>query len=136
MSKDESIQEQRAREAQAAKEALPHMLEGLRANEEALTIAHAEAERTGLELKKVYRWVEYVAEEFEKRRKRHAIRGAVLLWSGFAAVVVSAALLLFGGGLSGAGWTLPAAGGVLIGAGLYIAATARRRTTVPEEFFQ
>lgn len=135
MSKEESIQEQREREARQAKDALPHIVARLRANEEPLTIAKAESERLGLELKKVYKWTEFIAEEFEKRRKRAAIRGAVLLWSGFAAIAVALVLLVFGDGLSGAGWTLPVAGVVLVGTGIYAALVARSHTTVPEEFF-
>ena len=135
MGKDESIQEQRERDAGIAREALPEIVAQLRGGAEPLQIAQSESARLDADLQKMYKWVAFVAEEFERRRRRSAIRGAVLLWGGFAALAAMVGFMLVGSGLSGALWTLPAAGLVLIAAGLYVALTARTKATVPEELF-
>lgn len=135
MSRDESIQQQREREARQAKEALPAIVEGLRNAKESLTIASEISEELDLELKQAYRWTEYIAAAFEKRRRRAAIRGAVMLWIGFAALVGTVALVLFGSGPGPTGWVLAVGGLLFVGYGIYLSVTARARTTVPEDLF-
>lgn len=126
MKKSEEIR----RDQELAEQARPVILEGLRNREENLSIAGRVADELEVEHTKAYRWVAYIAEEYEAARKRVSLVGLALLWIGVLALVAGAALSLLGmvsGSL--AYWLLGLIVGVPIaGAGAIV--LARRRHLV------
>ena len=124
MSRAEEIR----RDQERAEAARPAILQWLREGREPLEVAREVSERFDVEEKQAYRWVAYIAEDFERRRRRVAVAGLSLLWPGMLVLVAGPLLWLFG--LSGPGiplWVLGLAVGVpLASAGAWISTSARR----------
>lgn len=124
MSRAEEIQRDQAR-AEAAR---PAILEWLREGREALDVAREVSERFDVEETQAYRWVAYIAEDFERRRRRIALIGLSLLWPGMLVLVVGPLLWLFG--VPGPGipfWLLGLLAGMpLSSVGAWLSTSARR----------
>ncbi len=124
MGRAEEIRRDEAR-ADAAR---PAILEWLREGREALDVAREVSERFDVEERQAYRWVAYIAEDFERRRRRIAFIGLALLWPGMLVLVAGPLLWLFG--VAGPGvpfWVLGLVAGVpLSSAGAWISTSARR----------
>ena len=86
--------DERRRDQQRAEAARPLILEGLRERREPLEIAKEIARELDLDEQKAYRWVALISEDFERRRRRIATAGIVLLWIGVLALVSGGALSL------------------------------------------
>lgn len=87
------IREQRERDARIAREAVPEAIEALRQGSESLSIATRISEKHDLDPRKAYKWVEFIEQRFEARRRRLARRSAGLMWLGIVLVLAG------GGGL-------------------------------------
>lgn len=92
MGKAEEIRRDQAR-AEAAR---PAILEWLRSGAEPLAISAEVATRFEVGEEQAYRWVAYIAEDFERRRKRIGVLGLVLIWSGAIIAVAGVVLWFFG----------------------------------------
>jgi hypothetical protein len=126
--------DERSRDQQLAEEARPLIVAGLRARREPLDIASDIARRLSLDAEKAYRWVVLISEDFERRRRRIATVGIVLLWIGVLTLVSGAVLSLIG---AGSGETPFLSIGLVVGAplslcGAFISFRARQlvRTSV------
>lgn len=124
MSRAEDIRRDQAR-ADAAR---PAILEWLREGREPLDVSREVSERFDVEETQAYRWVAYIAEDFERRRRRIAFVGLSLLWPGMLVLVAGPLLWLFG--VPGPGmpfWVLGLVAGVpLSSAGAWLSTSARR----------
>ena len=92
MSKTDDIR----REQQLAEEARPEIVRRLREGAEAAVVARELAERLPVDETKAYRWTAYIAEDFERRRRRIATAGLLMLWPGAIVLVGGALLSLLG----------------------------------------
>ncbi len=88
--------DERRKDQQRAEEARPLILAGLRERREPLEIASDIARRLSLDERKAYRWVVLISEDFERRRRRIATVGIVILWIGVLTLVSGGALSLIG----------------------------------------
>lgn len=86
---------ERAREQRIAAEAEPEILESLGRGDDAMDVAEAIAGEYGIDEIKAYRWVVYIDEKRQKRRKRLAGITLGLTWLGVTAVLVGVIGLLF-----------------------------------------
>ena len=96
------------------------ILDALRAGREPLDIAADVSGRFDVDAQKSYRWVSFIAEDFETRRRRIAAVGIGLLWPG--ALLLSTGLVLSLFGVSWGGppfWLL----GLIVGLPLTIGGT-------------
>jgi hypothetical protein len=107
MSKSDEIR----REQELAQEVRPIIVEGLRRGEEPVRIAEKLTTGFPVDSKKAYRWVVYVAEQFEARRARLGLLGLLLLWPGTIVLVLG--ILLWVPGLI-VGLPLAAAGSYIL----------------------
>lgn len=133
-----NIREQRERDARIARQAVPEVIEALRAGQESLSIATAMAEKHDLDSRKAYKWVEYLEQRFEARRRRLARRSAGLMWMGIVMLLTGGGLLLaryYGHDL--AMWlalSLLVAGTPLVVVGILRGFSVRRRVSLdPDE---
>lgn len=92
MTKSEEIR----RDQELAEQARPRIIEALRDRREPLDIAREVGTQLDVDERKAYRWVAYIAEDFERRRKRIGVMGLLLLWPGMIVLVGGALLSLFG----------------------------------------
>ncbi len=118
----ESVAEKERRLAALAERLLPEIVEGLRRGDAALKIAQSLDEgrlddgNTDADLKTLYRWVMFVEERLEKKRRRVGVLAAVLLWVGFLGLLagvlglVTAMPIPFPWGLGGLGLVVSGAG--------------------------
>jgi hypothetical protein len=116
------------RDQARAQAARPAILAWLRTGREPLDVARDVAHRFEVEEKQAYRWVAYIAEDFERRRRRIAVAGLALLWPGMLALAGGVILSLFG--VRGPGvplWLLGLIAGVPLSAVGALLATASRR---------
>ena len=104
MKKSEEIR----RDQELAEQARPGILEGLRNDEELLAIAERVAGELDVDGTKAYRWVAFIAEEYEAARRRVGLLGLTLLWAGVLVLVAGVVLSLLG--ISTAGFALWLAG--------------------------
>lgn len=124
MTKSEEIQ----RDQELAERARPLIIDGLRARREPLHIAREVGTQLDVDERKAYRWVAYIAEDFERRRRRIGVTGLLMLWPGMIVLVGGPLLSLFGIALGAVSlWLL----GVVVGvpltiAGAFISFGARR----------
>ncbi|MFP4373745.1 MAG: hypothetical protein ACLFPO_05405 [Spirochaetaceae bacterium] len=128
-----TIEEQRRLDAEKSARALPEMLAELRSGTELVEIGRRIAEHYDVDQTKAFRWVQIVAECFERRRRRIAILGTVLIWIGALIAGAGAVLALSGvavpavfhGGPPGY-LVLVLLGAVLLGVGLWVGLRAPR----------
>lgn len=135
-----TLEEQRRREAEAAAAALPEMVAELRAGTELIDIGRRVAARHEIEETKAFKWVQIVAESFERQRRRIAILGSVLLWVGVTVAIAGLVLAISGvsvpsivPGLLSGYLVLIFLGALLAGAGLWLGLRAPRLAVVTEE---
>jgi hypothetical protein len=123
MKKSEEIR----RDQELAEQARPRILEGLRNDEELLVIAERVAGELDVDGTKAYRWVAFIAEEYEAARRRVSSLGLVLLWAGVLVLVAGVVLSLLGVSGGGLALWLP---GIIVGvptASAGVIVLARRR---------
>jgi hypothetical protein len=135
-----TLEEQRRRDAETAAAALPQMVAELRAGTELIDIGRRVAERHEIEETKAFKWVQIVAESFERQRRRIAILGSVLLWLGVTVAVTGLVLSVAGvavpsivPGLLPGYLVLLILGALLAGAGLWLGLRAPRLAVVTEQ---
>ncbi len=134
----ESVADKERRLAALTERLLPEMVEGLRRGDAALTIAQSLDERrlddgnTDVDLKTLYRWVKFVEERLEKKRRRVGVLAAVLLWVGFLALGAGAVGMTTALTVPAPG-TLATAGGALMVAGIAVWRIGKRRVGVTAE---
>jgi hypothetical protein len=93
----ESIANKERRLASLAEGLIPDIVEGLRRGDPALKVAQSlEAhdlaqQNPDVDLKTLYRWVMFVEERLEKKRRRVGVLAAALLWVGFLALLAGVA---------------------------------------------
>lgn len=116
------------RDQELAARARPLILEQLRSGREPLQVSSQVAGRFGVDETKAYRWVAYISEDFERRRRRIAVVGLTLLWLGVLAAVAGAVVWLFGVRAPGIPyWVLGVVIGLPVaGAGLIVSLASRR----------
>ncbi|HKJ85020.1 MAG TPA: hypothetical protein VKA06_03035 [Spirochaetia bacterium] len=126
-----SKSDERRREQELADQARPLILAELRERGEPVEIAREVAQRLSVDETKAYRWVSYIAEDFEARRRRIAALGLAMLWPGMLVLAGGPILSLLGVGTGFPLWAL----GVIIGLPLSIAGgfvSVRSRALVRE----
>lgn len=134
------LEEQRRQETEKASRALGEIVSLLREGTEPVHIARRIAAQYEVDETKAFRWVEVVAESFERSRRRIALPASVLVWAGALVAATGALLALLGvavpsivpGLLSGPA-VLVVLGGVVLAGGLLIGLRARRLASVNEE---
>ncbi len=129
----ESIADKERRLASLAERLIPDIVEGLRRGDAAVEIAQRLDDRNpGVDLKTLYRWVMFVEERLEKKRRRVGVLAAVLLWVGFLALLAGVV------GMTTA-LAVPAprfaalAGGLIIVGGIAVWRVGKRRVGVTAE---
>ncbi len=135
-----TLEEQRRLDAEKSSRALPEMVAELRAGTELVEISRRIAGRHEVDQTKAFRWVQIVAESFERRRRRIAVLGTVLIWIGALTAAVGAVLALLGvavpsvfpGVLPGY-LVLLLLGAILLGGGLWVGFHAPRLAVVTED---
>jgi hypothetical protein len=135
-----TLEEQRRLDAEKSSRALPEMVAELRVGTELVEISRRIAERHGVDQTKAFRWVQIVAESFERRRRRIAVLGTVFIWIGALSVGVGAVLALLGvtvpsvlPGLLPGYLVLLILGAVLLAGGLWLGFRAPRLAVVTED---
>ncbi len=126
-----SKSDERRREQALADEARPLILAQLRERVEPVDIARDIAGRLSVDETKAYRWVSYIAEDFEARRRRIAAIGLSMLWPGMLTLVGGPLLSLLGVGAGVSFWSL----GLIVGLPLTVAGgfvATRSRSLVRE----
>jgi hypothetical protein len=135
-----TLEEQRRLDAEKSSQALPEMVAELRAGTELVEISRRIAEHHEVDQTKAFRWVQIVAESFERRRRRIAVLGTVLIWVGALSAAAGAVLALLGvavpsvfpGVLPGY-LVLLLLGAILLGGGLWVGFQAPRLAVVTED---
>lgn len=135
-----TLEEQRRLDAEKSSHALPEIVAELRAGTELVEIGRHIAERHEVDQTKAFRWVQIVAESFERRRRRIAVLGTVLIWVGALTAAAGAVLALLGvavpsvipGVLPGY-LLLLLLGAALLGGGLWVGFQAPRLAVVTED---
>lgn len=112
-----SKSDERRREQQLADEARPLILAQLRERAEPVEIARDIARRLSVDETKAYRWVSYIGEDFESRRRRIAAIGLAMLWPGMLTLAGGPLLSLLGVGAGFPLWAL----GLIVGLPLTVA---------------
>ena len=79
------------------RELLPEIVAGLLEGTDAIALSERLASTHGVERSEMYRWALHAEEEIERRRKRDAIPGILLLWGGASLFVVAGILWLLRG---------------------------------------
>ncbi len=135
-----TLEEQRRLDAEKSSRALPEMVAELRAGTELVEISRRIAEHHEIEQTKAFRWVQIVAESFERRRRRIAVLGTVFIWIGALSAGVGAVLALLGvavpsvlPGLLPGYLVLLILGAVLLAGGLWLGFRAPRLAVVTED---
>lgn len=87
--KDMTVAEQHRREQEEYRRFLPEIAEGIRGNEERVSLSLRLSERAEqADQKLLYRWIQLTEEKLEARRRRDAAVLAGGMWIGVMAVVV------------------------------------------------
>ncbi|NBB90296.1 MAG: hypothetical protein GVY23_03700 [Spirochaetes bacterium] len=135
-----TLEEQRRVDAEKSSRALPDMVAELRAGTEPVEISRRIAEHYEIDQTKAFRWVQIVAESFERRRRRIAVLGTVLIWIGALVAVAGAVLALLGvaapsvhPGLLPGYLVLVLLGALLLAGGLWLGFKAPRLAVVTED---
>ena len=135
-----TLEEQRRLDAEKSSQALPEMVAELRAGTELVEISRRIAERHEVDQTKAFRWVQIVAESFERRRRRIAVLGTVLIWVGALTAAAGAVLALLGvavpsvfSGVLPGYLLLLLLGAALLGGGLWVGFQAPRLAVVTED---
>lgn len=126
-----SKSDERRREQELADEARPLILARLRERAEPVEIGREIARRLSVDETKAYRWVSYIAEDFEARRRRIAAIGLAMLWPGMLTLATGPMLSLLGVESGFPLWAL----GLIVGLPLSIAGgfvSVRSRALVRE----
>ena len=126
--------EEREREQRIAAETEPEIREALARGEEARSVAERIASRHGIEELKAYRWVSYIDEEHQKRRRRLAGLALTIMWIGAVAAAVGVGALIFAA--TALVWIFVAAGGAILAVPALIVALFSRRIAYRRRFFQ
>ena len=116
------------------------MVKELRAGTELVEISRRIAEHHDVDQTKAFRWVQIVAESFERRRRRIAVLGTVFIWLGALTAAAGAVLALLGvtvpsvlPGLLPGYLVLLLLGAILLGGGLWLGFQAPRLAVVTED---
>ena len=135
-----TIEEQRRLDAEKSSQALPEMVAELRAGTEPVEISRRIAEHHEVDQTKAFRWVQIVAESFERQRRRIAVFGTVLIWIGALTAIAGAVLAVLGvavpsvvPGLLPGYLVLVVLGGILLAGGLWLGFKAPRLAVVTED---
>lgn len=86
---------EREREQRIAAEAEPEIIRALGEGRELQEIAGEIAGRYEIDEIKAYRWVTYIDQRYQRRRKRIALTALSIMWVGAIALVVGVVALLF-----------------------------------------
>ncbi len=84
------VAEQQREEERLYREYLPEILEAIQRGDELVRVAGGIAERSGIDARTSYRWVQYTEQNLDRSRKRLAVGGLVPLWIGILTIVVEA----------------------------------------------
>ncbi|MFW5844445.1 MAG: hypothetical protein ACOCW6_11000 [Spirochaetota bacterium] len=134
----ESVADKERRLAALAEKLLPEIVEGLRRGDAALEIARRLEKRgpdqgdADADLKTLYRWVMFVEERLEKKRRRVGILAAVLLWVGFFGLLAGVLGLVTTMPIP-VPWGLGGLGLVIAGSGVALGFLGKRRIGVTAE---
>ena len=82
------VVERQREEERLYREHLPEILEAIQRGDEMVGVARSIAERSGVDERTTYRWVQFTEQNLDRNRKRLAIRGLIPLWGGILAIVV------------------------------------------------
>lgn len=83
------IAEQQREEERLYRQHLPEILDAIKRGDEMVGVAREIAERSGVDERITYRWVQFVEQNLDRTRKRLAVAGLVPLWVGILIVVVT-----------------------------------------------
>ncbi|MEX2445372.1 MAG: hypothetical protein WD492_17365 [Alkalispirochaeta sp.] len=120
-----TVAEQQRREQEEYRRLLPTIVEGLRRDEEPVSLSLSLAENaTEADQKLLYRWIQLTDEKLDAQRRREATLLALGMWIGVLAVVVPVVGVLLGR-FSFASSAVIAA--VVLGGGIAVAAAFRLR---------
>jgi uncharacterized membrane protein YhdT len=128
---DESLGARRKRELEKAQSAFPVIVQGLRADQEPVSLSAEIAQRFHVDEVLAYRWVDIIGSRFRHAVRRTAILGLGFLWAALMLIVAAIVPVVVGNpgtaGLFGIPlWLELAVCGVVSGAvGLFVALRAR-----------
>lgn len=91
-----TIAEQQRWERHQYQSMVAEIVRGITAEDEPVALSLRLSEESGLDHQLVYRWVQFVEDRLERRRRRAAIGLVALLWPGVLAVVVAVLAAVFG----------------------------------------
>jgi hypothetical protein len=120
------------REQELAERARPVMIDALREGRDPLEIARMIASEFQIDERQAYRWAQYTAEAFDRRRRRVVALGVLLLWVGVLGIAAGILVTLFAPGADAgsnrvAAWVVGLVSGLPVAAaGSVIALRARR----------
>lgn len=91
-----TIAERERQRRDVYQEVRPEIVATIRSGADLVAFAQELAERTGIPLQEVYRWIQHTEDLMDSERRRKAIVAIVPLWAGGALLTVAALLVLTG----------------------------------------